>query len=79
LYRNVRRYFAAAVGCATALLEAEALAEMGGVEGLAARIALAINSDSMSTWASWPSHLLRRPLKTSLKRCGTYTTPRRRR
>jgi LysR family transcriptional regulator, chromosome initiation inhibitor len=34
----------------TALLEAEALAEMGGVEGMAARIALAVNADSMSTW-----------------------------
>jgi LysR family transcriptional regulator (chromosome initiation inhibitor) len=34
----------------TALLEAEALAEMGGVEGAAARIALAVNADSMSTW-----------------------------
>jgi LysR family transcriptional regulator (chromosome initiation inhibitor) len=34
----------------TALLEAEALAEMGGVEGVAARIALAVNADSMSTW-----------------------------
>jgi LysR family transcriptional regulator (chromosome initiation inhibitor) len=33
----------------TALLEAEALAEMGGSEGTA-RIALAINADSMSTW-----------------------------
>jgi len=34
----------------TALLEAEALAEMGGAEGAAARIALAVNADSMSTW-----------------------------
>jgi len=34
----------------TALLEAEALAEMGGGEGVAARIALAVNADSMSTW-----------------------------
>jgi LysR family transcriptional regulator, chromosome initiation inhibitor len=34
----------------TALLEAEALAEMGGVDGVAARIALAVNADSMSTW-----------------------------
>lgn len=33
-----------------ALLEAEALAEMGGGEGVAARIALAVNADSMSTW-----------------------------
>jgi LysR family transcriptional regulator (chromosome initiation inhibitor) len=33
-----------------ALLEAEALAGMGGVEGAAARIALAVNADSMSTW-----------------------------
>src|ERR1044072_1772602 len=34
----------------TALLEAEALAEMGGGKGVAARIALAVNADSMSTW-----------------------------
>ncbi len=34
----------------TALLEAEALAEMGGGEGRAARIALAVNADSMATW-----------------------------
>jgi LysR family transcriptional regulator, chromosome initiation inhibitor len=34
----------------TALLEAEALREMGGSEGTAPRIALAINADSMSTW-----------------------------
>jgi LysR family transcriptional regulator (chromosome initiation inhibitor) len=34
----------------TALLEAEALAEMGGGDGTAARIALAVNADSMSTW-----------------------------
>src|SRR4051812_29362287 len=34
----------------TALLEAEALAEMGGSEGAATRIAVAINADSMSTW-----------------------------
>jgi LysR family transcriptional regulator (chromosome initiation inhibitor) len=34
----------------TALLEAEALAEMGGSEGVAARIAVAVNADSMSTW-----------------------------
>jgi LysR family transcriptional regulator (chromosome initiation inhibitor) len=34
----------------TALLETEALAEMGGSEGVAARIALAVNADSMSTW-----------------------------
>jgi len=34
----------------TALLEAEALAEMGGGEGVATRIALAVNADSMSTW-----------------------------
>ena len=34
----------------TALLEAEALAEMGGSEGAAARIALAVNADSMATW-----------------------------
>jgi LysR family transcriptional regulator, chromosome initiation inhibitor len=33
-----------------ALLEAEALAEMGGGEGAAARIALAVNADSMATW-----------------------------
>ncbi len=33
-----------------ALLEAEALAEMGAGDGLAARIALAVNADSMSTW-----------------------------
>jgi LysR family transcriptional regulator (chromosome initiation inhibitor) len=31
-------------------LEAEALAEMGGSDGAAARIALAVNADSMSTW-----------------------------
>jgi LysR family transcriptional regulator, chromosome initiation inhibitor len=36
----------------TALLEAEALAEMGGGEGSAPRIALAVNADSMSTWFS---------------------------
>jgi LysR family transcriptional regulator, chromosome initiation inhibitor len=34
----------------TALLEAEALAEMGGGEGAAPRIAVAVNADSMSTW-----------------------------
>jgi LysR family transcriptional regulator, chromosome initiation inhibitor len=34
----------------TALLEAEALAEMGGSEGTAARIAVAVNADSMATW-----------------------------
>jgi LysR family transcriptional regulator (chromosome initiation inhibitor) len=33
-----------------ALLEAEALAEMGGGDGVAPRIALAVNADSMSTW-----------------------------
>jgi LysR family transcriptional regulator (chromosome initiation inhibitor) len=34
----------------TALLESEALAEMGGSEGTAARIAVAANADSMATW-----------------------------
>jgi LysR family transcriptional regulator, chromosome initiation inhibitor len=34
----------------TALLEAEALAEIGGSEGAAARIAVAVNADSMATW-----------------------------
>ncbi|MGX9789232.1 LysR family transcriptional regulator ArgP [Mycobacterium sp. MMS18-G62] len=34
----------------TALLEAEALAEMGGGEGALPRIALAVNADSMATW-----------------------------
>jgi LysR family transcriptional regulator (chromosome initiation inhibitor) len=34
----------------TALLEAEALTEMGGSDGAAARIAMAVNADSMSTW-----------------------------
>ena len=34
----------------TALLEAEALAEMGGSDGTAARIALAVNADLMATW-----------------------------
>ena len=34
----------------TALLESEALAEMGGSEGTAARIALAVNADSIATW-----------------------------
>jgi LysR family transcriptional regulator (chromosome initiation inhibitor) len=34
----------------TALLEAEALAEMGGSEGAAPRIAVAVNADSMATW-----------------------------
>jgi LysR family transcriptional regulator, chromosome initiation inhibitor len=34
----------------TALLEADALAEMGGGEGVSQRIALAVNADSMSTW-----------------------------
>jgi LysR family transcriptional regulator (chromosome initiation inhibitor) len=33
-----------------ALLEAEALAELGSGEGAAARIALAVNADSMATW-----------------------------
>src|ERR1700680_6930 len=33
-----------------ALLESEAVAEMGGSESTAARIALAVNADSMSTW-----------------------------
>lgn len=34
----------------TALLEAEALTEMGGGDGSSPRIALAVNADSMSTW-----------------------------
>jgi LysR family transcriptional regulator (chromosome initiation inhibitor) len=34
----------------TALLEAEALTEMGGSDGAAPRIAVAVNADSMSTW-----------------------------
>lgn len=34
----------------TTLLEAEALADMGGGDGVAARIAVAVNADSMSTW-----------------------------
>ncbi|MDT5057706.1 MAG: LysR family transcriptional regulator, chromosome initiation inhibitor [Mycobacterium sp.] len=34
----------------TALLESEALAEMGGGDGAAARIALAVNADSMAAW-----------------------------
>jgi LysR family transcriptional regulator (chromosome initiation inhibitor) len=34
----------------TALLESEALAEMGGGDGAAARIAVAVNADSMATW-----------------------------
>ena len=34
----------------TALLEAEALAEMGGGDGATSRMALAVNADSMSTW-----------------------------
>jgi LysR family transcriptional regulator (chromosome initiation inhibitor) len=34
----------------TALLEAEALAEIAGSEGTAARIAMAFNADSMMTW-----------------------------
>jgi LysR family transcriptional regulator (chromosome initiation inhibitor) len=34
----------------TALLESEALAEMGGSEGIAARIAVAVNADSIATW-----------------------------
>jgi LysR family transcriptional regulator, chromosome initiation inhibitor len=34
----------------TALLEAEALAEMGGGDGVSPRIALAVNADSMATW-----------------------------
>jgi LysR family transcriptional regulator (chromosome initiation inhibitor) len=34
----------------TALLEAEALSEMGGGDGAAPRIALAVNADSMATW-----------------------------
>jgi LysR family transcriptional regulator, chromosome initiation inhibitor len=34
----------------TALLEAEALAEMGGGDGAVPRIALAVNADSMATW-----------------------------
>jgi LysR family transcriptional regulator (chromosome initiation inhibitor) len=33
-----------------ALLEAEALTEMGGGEGAAPRIAVAVNADSMATW-----------------------------
>jgi LysR family transcriptional regulator, chromosome initiation inhibitor len=33
----------------TALLEAEALAEMGGGDGAVSRIALAVNADSMAT------------------------------
>jgi LysR family transcriptional regulator, chromosome initiation inhibitor len=34
----------------TALLEAEALSELGGGEGTSPRIALAVNADSMATW-----------------------------
>jgi LysR family transcriptional regulator (chromosome initiation inhibitor) len=34
----------------TALLESEALSEMGGGEGAAPRIAVAVNADSMATW-----------------------------
>jgi LysR family transcriptional regulator (chromosome initiation inhibitor) len=34
----------------TALLEVEALAEMGASDGAAARIAVAVNADSMATW-----------------------------
>lgn len=34
----------------TALLETEALAEMGGGDGALPRIALAVNADSMATW-----------------------------
>lgn len=34
----------------TALLEAEALAEVGGDGGAAPRVALAVNADSMATW-----------------------------
>jgi LysR family transcriptional regulator, chromosome initiation inhibitor len=34
----------------TALLEAEALTEMGGGEGASPRIAVAVNADSMATW-----------------------------
>jgi LysR family transcriptional regulator (chromosome initiation inhibitor) len=34
----------------TALLEAEALAEMGGGDGTVPRIAVAVNADSMATW-----------------------------
>ena len=34
----------------TALLESEAMAEMGGGSGTAPRIALAVNADSMATW-----------------------------
>ncbi|WP_036434960.1 LysR family transcriptional regulator ArgP [Mycobacterium sp. URHB0044] len=34
----------------TALLESEALAEMGGGAGQATRIAVAVNADSMATW-----------------------------
>jgi LysR family transcriptional regulator, chromosome initiation inhibitor len=36
----------------TALLETEALAEMGGSGGAAPRIAMAVNADSMATWFS---------------------------
>src|SRR6478735_10966781 len=34
----------------TTLLEAEALAEMGGGDGASPRIAVAVNADSMATW-----------------------------
>jgi LysR family transcriptional regulator (chromosome initiation inhibitor) len=34
----------------TALLESEALSEMGGGDGTSPRIALAVNADSMATW-----------------------------
>jgi LysR family transcriptional regulator (chromosome initiation inhibitor) len=34
----------------TALMQAEALAEMGGSEGAAPRIAVVVNADSMATW-----------------------------
>jgi LysR family transcriptional regulator, chromosome initiation inhibitor len=50
MYGNGRRRSAAALAAQTALLESEAMAEMGGSEGTAARIALAVNADSLATW-----------------------------
>jgi LysR family transcriptional regulator (chromosome initiation inhibitor) len=50
MYGNGGRRSAAAAGVQTALLEAGALSEMGGGDGMSPRIALAVNVDSMATW-----------------------------
>jgi LysR family transcriptional regulator, chromosome initiation inhibitor len=50
LEQRVGQVLVVRLAAQTALLEAEALAEMGGGDGAVSRIALAVNADSMATW-----------------------------